>query len=117
MMRYLLVNVQKIELGKTRLNASTRPRRPCYTICKAQCDEIWEVQHARQLYMCEEAQQRYCLSAERQHHLLLLAFVLCGGAHLLAEGHVGDFETSDSGYTDPEDDDKEKADGKTHEET
>lgn len=40
MMRYLLVNVQKIELGKPRPNASTRPRRPCYTICKVQRDGI-----------------------------------------------------------------------------
>ena len=53
--------------------------------------------------------------AKRQHSLLLLALVLCGRAHLLAESHVGDLKASNSRYTNPEDDEKEQADGKGHE--
>jgi hypothetical protein len=47
--------------------------------------------------------------------LLLLALVLRGRAHLLAEGHVGDLKTSDGRDADPENDDEEQADGKAHE--
>lgn len=53
---------------------------------------------------------------KRQHSLLLLALVLRGGTHLLAESHVGDLKSSNSRNTNPEDDKKEQADDKAHEE-
>jgi hypothetical protein len=48
-------------------------------------------------------------------HLLLLALVLRGRAHLLAESHVGDFESCNGGDGDPQHDEEEQADGEAHE--
>jgi hypothetical protein len=77
------------------------------------------VSHLHECYVERKTRQRYNggISLLQSTHLLLNLLLLSGRTHLLAEGHVRDFKTSNGTDTDVEDGEKEDADDATHEDS